>query len=74
MIASDIDPAADIVSVDEWMQLRNAQIFHFDGLGKFVREGRYTTDRARDDVFGEIPAEVTHIAWVNRWKFPRIMF
>ncbi len=49
------------------MQLRNRDFFHFDGAGKFMRDGIYVTAAPRDDVFGAVPDGTTHVAWISRW-------
>jgi hypothetical protein len=63
-----VDNKPDIVPLAQWLRLRNREISHYDGRGKFLREGAYVTDAPFDDVFGDIPAGVTHIAWLNRWR------
>jgi hypothetical protein len=64
----NIERSADIVSVAQWLALRGRQFFHFDGGGKFVRDGAYVTAAQFDDVFGKIPTDVTHAAWFKRWR------
>jgi hypothetical protein len=63
-----IDTKPEIVPLAQWLLLRNREINHYDGRGKFLRNGTYLTDAPFDDVFGELPDGVTHIAWINRWR------
>lgn len=63
-----IDRTADLVTVAQWLGLRNRDFSHYDGAGKFVRDGEYMTSAPFDDVFGPIPPDATHIAWFNRWR------
>jgi hypothetical protein len=58
----------DIIPVAQWLEMRGGAVNHQDGRGKFVRNGEWVTDAPFDDVFGDVPADVTHIAWLNRWK------
>ncbi|HEY6995281.1 MAG TPA: hypothetical protein VH397_16365 [Xanthobacteraceae bacterium] len=63
-----IDNDLEIVPLAQWLQLRNRDINHYDGRGKFMREGTFMTDASFDDVFGDVPAGATHVAWFNRWR------
>lgn len=64
-----LDPRAEIMTLAEWRALQGSPGFaHYDGAGKFVRNGGYMTEAPRDDVFGPPPTGATHVAWLNRWR------